>query len=156
MKQEILVKSPLHRQSYAVTIGTGASAALLTFLEGRSKGRKVFVVTDSNVRKIYGRKLLTDLLMSGTDAWLIDFPAGEASKNAGMVNTLHTQMLELGVRRDSLIVALGGGVVGDLAGYVAATVLRGIQLVQVPPHCLHRSTVVSVERSVSTILSART
>ena len=90
------------------------------------------MITDSNVRKIHGRRFLADLLSADVDAWLIDFPAGERSKNAGLVGSLHTQLLENGVRRDSMVIALGGGVVGDVAGYVAATVLRGIRYIQVP------------------------
>ena len=132
MKSDILIKTHLRKPPYAVRINTGCLATLPAQLAAGSKGTRVFIITDSNVRKIYGRRFLGDLLVTETDAWLIDFPAGEASKNAGMVNTLHTRLLELGVKRDSLIVALGGGVVGDVAGYVAATVLRGIQYVQVP------------------------
>ena len=62
----------------------------------------------------------------------MDFPAGERSKTANTIFQLHTQLLAHGIRRDSLIVALGGGVVGDVAGFVAATVLRGVRYVQVP------------------------
>lgn len=95
-------------------------------------GSSAYIITDSIVRRLHGGRFLRALLENGVDAWMIDFPAGEKSKNADLVNMLHTQLLEHGVRRDSVIVALGGGVVGDLAGYVAATVLRGIQYVQVP------------------------
>jgi len=102
----------------------------------RWKGARVFVITDSNVRRLYGRRLHADLLLGGVDAWLIDFPAGERSKNADVVHSLHTQLLSNGVRRDSVIIALGGGVVGDVAGFVAATILRGIRYVQVPTSLL--------------------
>jgi len=67
---------------------------------------------------------------------LIDFPPGEKSKNPSVLGMLQTALLEGGVRRDSLVVALGGGVVGDVAGFAAATVLRGIRLVQVPTSLL--------------------
>ncbi len=63
---------------------------------------------------------------------MLEFNRGEESKNAGTAYLLQTQLLRSGVKRDSLVIALGGGVVGDLAGYVAATVLRGIGFIQVP------------------------
>lgn len=96
------------------------------------RGGKVFLLTDSNVRRLYGRHLHHLLLLYDVPSVLIEFPAGEASKNAGVAGMIYTGLLEAGVRRDSLIIALGGGVVGDLAGYVAATILRGIPFVQVP------------------------
>ena len=115
-----------------IGIGSGLLRDLPGFIAGKAPTARVFVITDSTVKGLYGRRLLPDLLNSGIDAWLLDFPPGERSKNAGVVNTLHTQLLEYEVRRDSLVVALGGGVVGDIAGYVAATVLRGIRYLQVP------------------------
>jgi 3-dehydroquinate synthase len=76
--------------------------------------------------------LLQKLTAAGWDTLLLDFPAGEKSKNIDTVSVLQTQMLMHGIRRDSLIVALGGGVVGDVAGFVASTVLRGVRYVHVP------------------------
>jgi 3-dehydroquinate synthase len=96
------------------------------------RGGKVFLLTDSNVRRLYGRHLHHLFLLHDVPSVLIEFPAGEASKNASVAGMLYTALLEAGVHRDSLIVALGGGVVGDLAGYVAATILRGIPFVQIP------------------------
>jgi 3-dehydroquinate synthase len=119
-------------RGYRVTMMTGLFPRLTDEIRRSWLQAKVFILTDSNVKRIYGNKLLGDLLVSGIDAWLIDFPAGEGSKNADLINMLYTQLLENGVRRDSLIIALGGGVVGDVAGYVAATVLRGIKYLQVP------------------------
>jgi 3-dehydroquinate synthase len=92
----------------------------------------VFVITDSTVRRLYGLHVLHLLRLHDFRAIQIDFPAGERSKNIRVVEILHTALLEAGIHRDSLIVALGGGVVGDIAGFVAATILRGVRYVQVP------------------------
>lgn len=127
----VRVGSDAHKR-YGVTIGDGLFQRLPDEIRRSWPQARIFILTDSNVKRIYGKKLLAALLTKGADAWMIDFPAGEESKNADLVNMVHTQLLAHGVRRDSLIVALGGGVVGDVAGYVAATVLRGIKYVQVP------------------------
>ncbi len=118
--------------SYAIHIAQGMFGRFPEMVYRMARGSSVYILTDSNVKNLYGRTLLRSFLRDSVDAWMIDFPAGEQSKNADLVNMLHTQLLEHGVRRDSLIVALGGGVVGDVAGYVAATVLRGIRYIQVP------------------------
>jgi 3-dehydroquinate synthase len=90
------------------------------------------IVTDSNVAPLYGRKLLSALSRSGRNAGIITFPAGEASKNIGTASTIATKLNELGADRASLVLALGGGVVGDLAGFVASIYKRGIGYVQLP------------------------
>lgn len=118
--------------SYPIHIDEGIYRRLSDLVSRQTKGASVYILTDSNVKRLYGRALLSSLLANNIDAWIVDFPAGERSKNVDLVTMLHTQLLEHGVRRDSVIVALGGGVVGDVAGYVAATVLRGIRYVQVP------------------------
>jgi 3-dehydroquinate synthase len=120
----------LPARSYRIIIQPGLLARLPAIVS--VGGGKLFVVTDSNVRRLYGRRFLAALLSRRIPAVLIDVPPGEESKNAGVAGSLHTALLEGGVKRDSLVVALGGGVVGDLAGYVAATILRGVRYVQVP------------------------
>lgn len=95
-------------------------------------GKNIFIITDSNVERLWGGQLQRRLFDAGIEALLLSFPAGERSKNVRTVHALHTQLLSNCIRRDSLIIALGGGVVGDVAGYVAATVLRGVKYIQVP------------------------
>ena len=119
-------------RSYRIYIQPGVLQTLPKFLSHTSGPEGVFIITDSNVEKLYGRRVQKLLFEAGLEPLLLSFPAGEQSKNADVVNALHTQLLENGVRRDSVIIALGGGVVGDIAGYVAATVLRGIRFIQVP------------------------
>ena len=117
-------------RSYAVHIEQGCLGRLPRLLQAR--GERIFIVTDSRVRRLYGSRLLREIAHAGLPALMIDFPEGEKSKNAGVLGLVQTALLEGGVRRDSLVIALGGGVVGDLAGFAAATVLRGVGLVQVP------------------------
>lgn len=96
----------------------------------------LFLITDGRVGRLYGRSLLGRFARRDCPSVMIDFPPGEKSKNPAVLGFLHTAMLDAGVRRDSVVVALGGGVVGDVAGFAAATILRGIRLVQVPTSLL--------------------
>jgi 3-dehydroquinate synthase len=93
---------------------------------------KLFIITDTTVGRLYGRTLQREFAGGGNDVVLLDIPPGEGSKNHRSVHALHTQLLKGGVGRDSFVIALGGGVVGDVAGYVAATILRGIPFIQIP------------------------
>jgi 3-dehydroquinate synthase len=119
-------------RSYPILIGSGVLGGLPRLLSREYRGRKIFVISDFTVQRLYGRTLLKGLLEEGFDALSLDFRPGESSKNAATVFALHGELLAHGVRRDSVIIALGGGVVGDVAGFVAATVLRGIRIVQAP------------------------
>ena len=95
------------------------------------------VVSDSNVTKLYASRMVERLCELGcrtTD--VISFPAGEQSKNRRVKESIEDRMFEAGLGRDTVIVALGGGVVGDLAGFVAATFARGVKLVQIPTSLL--------------------
>jgi 3-dehydroquinate synthase len=86
------------------------------------------VIADSNVAKLYGERVADQL----PNAQLLDFPAGEANKNRDTWAALSDEMLRRDFGRDCCVVALGGGVTGDLAGFVAATYMRGVAVVQVP------------------------
>jgi len=119
-------------KSYTIEVRRGLLARLPRILARRVGPAKLFVITDTTVALLYGRRLLRALRREGVDAHLLEVPAGERSKNERTASVLHTKLLRRGITRESLVVALGGGVVGDLAGYVAATVLRGVPLVQVP------------------------
>lgn len=93
---------------------------------------RAFIVCDSNVVHPYGRAAQRSLHTAGIEMGLFTFPAGEASKSLATATVLYEWLAERRAERRDVIVAVGGGVVGDLAGYVAATFLRGIRLVQVP------------------------
>jgi 3-dehydroquinate synthase len=90
------------------------------------------VVTQPEVARLYGERLRESLGAAGIRATLIAMPDGEAAKNLETVSTLYDEFFRLGLERSSTIVALGGGVVGDVAGFAAGTYLRGLAAVQVP------------------------
>ena len=90
------------------------------------------VVTDANVEKLYAARVMDSLRKSGFAPAVISVPPGEASKSLPMLELLYDRMTAIGLDRNSAVFALGGGVVGDLAGFAAATFLRGVPLVQVP------------------------
>lgn len=119
-------------RSYRMVVEVGVLKRLSSLIVQTWSGKSIFIITDSNVERLWGRQLQKQLFDARIESLVLSFPAGEASKNARTVHALHTQLLSNGIRRDSLIVALGGGVVGDVAGFVAATVLRGVKYIQVP------------------------
>ena len=94
--------------------------------------RRLFVVTDSNVFPLYLTRLTNSLTAAGFEMTALTVPAGERSKCAGELANLWEKMLASGLTRTDAVVALGGGVVGDLAGFAAATALRGVDFVQIP------------------------
>lgn len=94
--------------------------------------RKLCIVTDSNVNRLYGQELLAHLEGKCRKAALFEFPAGEESKTLDTVRELYRFLMEEGLDRKDMLLALGGGVVGDLTGYAAATYLRGVDFVQIP------------------------
>ncbi len=132
--KKIQVKLPNvdHRQ-YDIVIGDNVVRSLISIIKKQSV-YNVVVITDTNVKKLYGDKLLSDLKIQLTtyNLQLIAFSAGEKSKTQQTVTKLQNEMFKLKCGRDTLVVALGGGVVGDTAGYVAATYMRGVPFIQVP------------------------
>lgn len=93
---------------------------------------RVAVVTDSNVEPLYAQKLIDSLSSAGFHPYVATVPAGESSKSLEILSSLYNEILDAGITRSDLIIALGGGVVGDLTGFCASTLLRGIPFVQVP------------------------
>ncbi|HEU4400756.1 MAG TPA: 3-dehydroquinate synthase [Candidatus Polarisedimenticolia bacterium] len=119
-------------ESYLIRIGRGLGPRLTVDLRKRRLGRRYVIVTDSQVHARYGEPLLMAFRRRGLTADLISFPAGEASKTRRVRDEIEDGIIELGVGRDAALVALGGGVVGDMTGFVAATYNRGIPYVQIP------------------------
>ena len=118
--------------SYEILIGKGLLSRIAGDLAEASIAHSHALVTDSNVAELYGAKLLGDLEETLAEVRMIAFPAGEQSKTRETKSFIEDRMLESGFGRDSSVIALGGGVVGDIAGFVAATYMRGIPCVQVP------------------------
>ncbi len=95
-----------------------------------------FVISDQSVAEHYGKRALASLEAAGFQAALHSFPPGEASKNLGSVREAYDWLLDHRAERSSPVIALGGGVTGDLGGFVAATYLRGVPFVQAPTSLL--------------------
>ena len=119
-----------------VRVGSGVLDRLVVDFSARPPARLLVVVADSNVAPLYGEPLRRRLGAAGLGAELLTFPAGEASKTRATKAALEDRLVELGAGRDTAILAVGGGVTGDLAGFVAATWHRGIPLFQVPTSLL--------------------
>ena len=120
-----VVNVNLGANSYNIYIGENLFADINNFIAESDFTKKILVITDSNVHKICAGDFINNF-----DVAVI--PAGETSKNLREAENLYTKAIEIGLDRKSLIIALGGGVVGDLAGFVAATFMRGINFIQVP------------------------
>ena len=120
------------RGSYPVLVDRGIHGRLPALLRDFAPGHRYVFVSDEVVSSLYAEPLADAARASGLEASVLTFPAGEASKTRKQWSILTDRMLDLGVGRDGVLVAVGGGVVGDLAGFVAATYLRGIPVVQVP------------------------
>jgi 3-dehydroquinate synthase len=117
--------------SYSVRVGESlANTAKRIIRHQPASG--YFIITDSNVRSIYGAPFLRRMNSGATPSHLITVPAGERSKSRLMKNRIEDKIMGLGADRDSLIIALGGGMIGDLAGFVASTLHRGVSYVQIP------------------------
>ena len=97
-----------------------------------SPDQKLCIVTDSNVAPLYAREVQDQLSAVFSNVFLHIFPAGEASKNTDTVGALYQFLIENHFDRRDILLALGGGVVGDLTGFTAATYLRGIDFIQIP------------------------
>lgn len=119
-------------KTYSIHIGNGLLPALGRYVQQLGKVQTVCVVSESRVFPLYGQTVLTSLKDSGFQTISYVFPAGEESKNPQIYLDLLNFLAENKMTRSDLIVALGGGVVGDLAGFAAATFLRGIRFVQIP------------------------
>jgi len=100
------------------------------------KARNAFVVTDSNVGPLHASQIQASLESSGLAARVITVPSGEGSKSWASAGNLVGSMLDHGIQRNDVVIALGGGVIGDLAGFAAAVVLRGVGVVQIPTSLL--------------------
>ncbi len=131
------IRVELGERSYDIYIGGGlldevgaATARLLP------KTKKVCIISDSNVAPLYGERLEKSLQEAGLAPFLLPFPAGEESKNLSVLGELLEAMAQRGLTRSDALIALGGGVTGDLGGFAAACYMRGISFIQVPTSLL--------------------
>ena len=122
----------LGERSYSIRIGSGVLARLGSDCKKLGLGGRCAIISDRNVSRHHARALTRSLSAAGFESFLISVPAGETAKSLATVERCYNELAKMRLERKSFIVALGGGVVGDLAGFVAATYLRGIPFVQVP------------------------
>jgi 3-dehydroquinate synthase len=126
------VEVRLGARSYLVLIDRGLLGKLPELLSAERFPKRCAIISDSNVAPLYGEKVQRALRDAGFEALLLAVPAGEQSKSLQQLGEVCDQMIAAGLDRHSFVIALGGGVVGDLAGFVAAIYYRGIPYVQVP------------------------
>lgn len=127
-----VVKVPLGGRSYPIYIGPGAINRLPSECVRQGLGRRGIIISDTQVGPLFGRNIQSLLKKAKFETALITVPSGEKSKDMKMVQFCYGELAAHRLERNSFVIALGGGVVGDLAGFVAATYLRGIPFVQIP------------------------
>lgn len=104
-----------------------------------AENKKICIITDSNVEKLYGEEVVKLLDSRCKKVVMYSFPAGEESKNLDVVRDAYKFLIENGFDRKDLLIALGGGVTGDMTGFIAATYLRGVDFVQIPTTLLSQA-----------------
>ncbi len=126
------VKVRLGERSYEIFIGRGAIELVGKRLAGRGFSKKALVVTVPLVKRLFGKKLEKSLEAGGFKPRFVVVPDGEASKSLSKTVSVYEECIKAGLDRWSPAIAFGGGVAGDLAGFVAATLMRGLPFIQVP------------------------
>lgn len=121
---------------YNIIIDNGIINYCGKFVREISHGKKAFIISDSNVSAVYAETVIQSLNLFNFETKLFSFEAGEKSKNLSTVHNIYNKLLDFGITRADIIIALGGGVTGDITGFCASTFLRGIPYVQVPTSLL--------------------
>jgi 3-dehydroquinate synthase len=134
MTQKLICKIPNSFDHYEIEIGSGLLKLQNSYLTPLAS--KFAIITDDRVAPLYGEQLQEYLSSSGLEAYLFSFPNGEQHKTRATKEFLENQLFEKGLGRDTCVIALGGGVATDMAGYLAATYCRGIPLVMMPTSLL--------------------
>ncbi|MBX5196328.1 3-dehydroquinate synthase [Rhizobium sp. NZLR10] len=130
------VHVPLGERAYDILIGPGLIARAGAEIASRLKGRKAAIITDENVAPLYLKALVASLDEAGIASAEVVLPAGEKTKSFEHLMTVCDKVLEARVERNDCVIALGGGVIGDLSGFAAGIVRRGVRFVQVPTSLL--------------------
>lgn len=124
------------RPIYDIIIRESFDDLTSEFIKLNVSDRKLCIVTDSNVGKLYAKDVKEKLELTGNQVFLYTFPAGEENKNLETVEDVYEFLIQNKFDRKDMLIALGGGVVGDLTGFTAATYLRGISFIQIPTSLL--------------------
>lgn len=126
------VRVNLGENSYSINVGTGILEEVGGALKKVNSFEKIIIITDPLVNELWGGMLRSSLKSEGFSYDVIEVPRGERYKNLSIAFKLYNKLLQLEAHRDCCVIAFGGGVIGDLAGFVAATYMRGMYLVHVP------------------------
>ncbi len=118
-------------QEYQINIGQQLAHSFRIYCETHYNRNSIFVLIDENVNRLHGERV-EKFVSDFEHVHLIEIPEGESSKSVREWNNITNKILEIGIERSTPILAIGGGVTGDLAGFVAATVLRGVPLIHMP------------------------
>jgi 3-dehydroquinate synthase len=118
--------------SYEIRIGRDILDRMTLLIAKNHKAGRYAVITDDCVGGLYGKKFISVLKDIGLNVSLIEFPAGESSKNIKTVMDIAGKLMEMGADRETCLIALGGGVVGDITGFVASVFMRGVPYIQIP------------------------
>ena len=127
-----IVQVNLRERSYQIEIGHGNLAQTGWFLSERAEISHAVLVTDANVEEPHGHTVAESLAEAGAAVDVLVLQPGEATKSVETADHIYNEMLALGADRGTIVVAVGGGVIGDLAGFVASTYTRGLRFVQAP------------------------
>ena len=130
------LKVNLGENSYSIYIEKGALNKLPSLIKTSIKAYKISIISDENVYGIYGENIKSSLEEAGYKVKSIVLPPGEKTKFFNTLPHIYNELLDFKLTRSDLIIALGGGVIGDLAGFVASTFLRGVPFIQVPTSLL--------------------
>lgn len=117
---------------YEIRIGKNIRQELYKYISEKYKGKMAVIVTDDNVNKLYGASLCGDITKAGLNCRVISVKPGEKSKSLEVLAGIYEDLVNFNMNRGDIIIAFGGGVVGDLAGFASATFLRGISYIQLP------------------------
>lgn len=119
-------------REYDIICERGALDRVGSLVRPLLRGKLAAIVTDSNVESLYAARVARSLHLAGFQAAILEIPAGETSKCPEVLAEVWEQLMDVGLTRSDAVIALGGGVVGDLSGFAAATILRGVDFVQIP------------------------
>ena len=132
MKKSKKLTVKLGKRSYPIIIGKGLLSESGKMIKGFKLGKKVLIVTNPRIKLLYAKSLLSSLKEASFEVFLKVIPDGEQYKSFSQAKKIYDVLLKHHFERNSFIIALGGGVIGDLAGFAAATYARGIPFIQIP------------------------
>ena len=127
-----IISVPLQNRSYPIWIENGLLAKLPELLKPMNQGQKWVIFSQNEIFNLYGDSLLGELKSNSFQIEKFILPDGENAKSLSALEGIFSQLIELGCDRSSTFLALGGGVVGDSAGFIAATFMRGVDYIQIP------------------------